>query len=440
MFIIAESFISETFSDEVYEEIIANCKLSTDGPFVAPGTYPDSDLIEIVVKSSEKLNMPVDEFLKKFGHYSFGKLAERHPNFLENYNHPKDFLLTIENVIHVEVRKLYHGTELPTFQYKEPNPRELIITYFSPRKLYALMEGLIDGVADHFGIATKQSHTIYEKDGNEFCDFHLVFAQVSEIDKLKTKLKAAEQKVLVLEEMIESRTRELYLANKILKTTNAELKQFAYVASHDLMEPLRTLGSFVELLETEYKGKLDDTANRYLHYIRGSSTRMMDLINGLLAYARLGRDIELVDIDCNVLLRDLVEDIDSMIAQRNAKIIIDNLPTLPAHETGLRHLFQNLLQNALKYSRPNVIPEIRISAIRKNNMWEFAINDNGIGIDANQHQSIFGIFQRLHNRDEYEGIGLGLAFCKKIVDLHGGEIHVDSTPGEGSTFFFTIPA
>ena len=177
IFNIAEGFIIDKYGENIFEEIIANCKLQTTEPFVAPGTYPDSDLMEIVVKSADKLDLTVDEFLKKLGNYTFAKLAERYPNFVKQYNHPKDFLKTVETVIHVEVRKLYKDTQLPSFQYAEPSEKELIITYFSERKLYALMEGLIDGVADYFGVPIDQTHHIYKKDGTEYCDFHLKFAK-----------------------------------------------------------------------------------------------------------------------------------------------------------------------------------------------------------------------------------------------------------------------
>jgi len=177
IFNIAEGFITEKYGEHMLEDIIANCKLQTKEPFVAPGTYPDSDLMEIVVKSADKLDMTANEFLKKLGNYTFGQLAERYPNFVSEYDHPKDFLKTVETVIHVEVRKLYQDTKLPSFQYTEPSEKELIITYYSERKLYALMEGLIDGVADYFRVAIDQSHNIYQKDGAEYCDFHLTFAK-----------------------------------------------------------------------------------------------------------------------------------------------------------------------------------------------------------------------------------------------------------------------
>ncbi|MEJ1223325.1 heme NO-binding domain-containing protein [Sediminicola sp. 1XM1-17] len=177
IFNIAEQFITTHYGDDTLETIMEDCKLITKDPFVGPGTYPDGDLLEIVRIASEKVELHSDEFLKRLGHFTFGKLAERHPYFVANYEHPKQFLLTVDNVIHVEVRKLYNGTQLPMFQYAEPNAKELIITYYSKRKMYALMEGLINGVADHFNIAIEQQQNKYIKDGNEFCNYHLKFAE-----------------------------------------------------------------------------------------------------------------------------------------------------------------------------------------------------------------------------------------------------------------------
>ncbi|MEB8327764.1 heme NO-binding domain-containing protein [Flavobacteriaceae bacterium KMM 6897] len=177
IFNIAEQFISTKYSDETLENIIADCNLITNDPYVGPGTYPDSDLFEIVRVASKKLKLSPEEFLKQLGHFTFGKLAERHPYFVANYEHPKKFLLTVDKVIHVEVKKLYNGTQLPMFQYHEPNEKELVITYYSKRKMYTLMEGLINGVSDHFNIGIKQHHNKYIKEGIEYCDFHLTFAE-----------------------------------------------------------------------------------------------------------------------------------------------------------------------------------------------------------------------------------------------------------------------
>lgn len=175
IFNIAESFILSISDEDTLEEIMEHCDLETSDPFVAPGTYPDTDFIEIVKNASRRFKLSIDEFLRQFGQFTFGKLADRYSNFVEPYNHPKAFLKTVDAVIHVEVRKLYDGTQLPSFQYQEPSENELIITYYSKRKLYALMGGLIEGVADYFGTSIKQRTRIYSKEDEEYCDFHLTF-------------------------------------------------------------------------------------------------------------------------------------------------------------------------------------------------------------------------------------------------------------------------
>ena len=174
---ITEDFIIDNFGEEIFDQTISNCNLKTEDPFVSPGTYPDSDLFEIVVNASQILEITIEEFLKKLGHYAFAKLAERHPSFLEGYNHPKSFLQTVDGVIHMEVRKLYQDSQLPVFQYSDPSKDELIITYYSKRKLYPFLEGMINGVSDYFGVGISQTHKIYEKDGVELCDYYLTFDQ-----------------------------------------------------------------------------------------------------------------------------------------------------------------------------------------------------------------------------------------------------------------------
>lgn len=175
IFNIAEQFIIDNYGEEALDEVMASCDLITKEPFVGPGTYPDEDMIEMVVKGAAKIGITPAELLVKLGRYTFGKLAERHPNFLEHIPSAKAFLLTVDKVIHVEVRKLYNGTVLPTFTYEEPSEKELIIVYYSERKLYALMEGLIDGVADYFKEKISQKHRILEQDGHEVCEFHIHF-------------------------------------------------------------------------------------------------------------------------------------------------------------------------------------------------------------------------------------------------------------------------
>ncbi|MDO5980787.1 heme NO-binding domain-containing protein [Flavivirga spongiicola] len=175
IFNITESFIIDYYGEEVLNEILKECELHTKEPYVGPGTYPDSDMMEIITRSSEKLSINISDFFVKLGRYTLYKLVERFPNFVMPYDCPKEFLKTVDSIVHVEVQKLYQGTQLPVFQYAEPNKNELIITYYSKRKLYSFMEGLIDGVASYFNSSIEQRHTIYTKNDLEFCDFHLKF-------------------------------------------------------------------------------------------------------------------------------------------------------------------------------------------------------------------------------------------------------------------------
>ncbi|AXY77870.1 HAMP domain-containing protein [Paraflavitalea soli] len=236
---------------------------------------------------------------------------------------------------------------------------------------------------------------------------------------------------ITLERKVQQRTSELERKNK-------ELEQFAYVASHDLQEPLRTTTGFVEALRKQYKGMLDEHADRYLDYIAQSSDRMKILIKDLLDYSRIGREKQFVPVNCNVMLAEVLSDLDTVIGESQAAIKVGELPVVNAFPTELKLLFQNLISNSIKFRRRGVAPLISIDVQSRNGYWKFSVQDNGIGIDPSHHDRIFIIFQRLHNRSDYEGSGIGLAHCKKIVELHGGEIWVESTPGKGSTFFFTI--
>jgi two-component system, sensor histidine kinase len=234
------------------------------------------------------------------------------------------------------------------------------------------------------------------------------------------------------------------LERKVLKRTaelerkNKELEQFAYVASHDLQEPLRTTTGFVEALRKQYKGMLDDHADRYLDYIAQSSDRMKTLIKDLLDYSRIGREKQFVPVDCNLMLAEVLADLQTVIRESEAVVVSDGLPVINAFPTELKLLFQNLISNSIKFRKPGMPPAIDIHAEKENGYWKFAVRDNGIGIDPSHQDRIFIIFQRLHNRSDYEGSGIGLAHCKKIVELHGGEIWVESAAGKGSTFYFTI--
>jgi signal transduction histidine kinase len=234
-----------------------------------------------------------------------------------------------------------------------------------------------------------------------------------------------------LEKKVRQRTSEIESKNK-------ELEQFAYVASHDLQEPLRTISGFVELLQKEYRGKLEGNGGKYLDYLSQASDRMKTLIKDLLDYSRIGREKEAMVLDGNKLLAEVLADLDKSIRDSGAGISSGQLPSLHAYPTELKLLLQNLITNAIKFRHPDRVPEITISAAEENNYWRFMVGDNGIGIEPQFLERIFIIFQRLHSRTRYEGAGIGLAHCKKIVELHSGSIWAQSQPGQGSQFHFTI--
>ncbi|MDZ8136161.1 MAG: ATP-binding protein [Nostoc sp. DedQUE04] len=224
-----------------------------------------------------------------------------------------------------------------------------------------------------------------------------------------------------------------------LQRSNQELEQFAYVASHDLQEPLRVIVSYTELLAEKYQKQLDEKANKYITYIVNAATRMQALIEDLLSYSRVGRcDFRLVSTDCDRIVDQVIQTLHVAIAESHATITRDRLPTIEADKEQFSRLLQNLISNAIKY-RQEQPPQIHISATQKDNKWLFAVHDNGIGIEAQYAQRIFIIFQRLHTRRQYSGTGLGLAICKKIVERHHGNIWMESEVGKGSVFWFTIP-
>jgi PAS domain S-box-containing protein len=228
-------------------------------------------------------------------------------------------------------------------------------------------------------------------------------------------------------------------AHEELKRSNSELEQFAYVASHDLQEPLRMVSSYTQLLGRRYGEKLDADAKEFMGYIVDGAARMKQLIEDLLAYSRVGtkgRDFRPVDLE-RPLARAL-GNLKAAIDEAGAAVSHDALPTLPADEAQLAQLFQNLIGNALKF-RGQAPPRIRVQVSENDKFFEFAVRDNGIGIEPQYFERIFMVFQRLHNKGEYPGTGIGLAICKKVVERHGGQIRVESQPGEGSAFIFTLP-
>jgi PAS domain S-box-containing protein len=225
-----------------------------------------------------------------------------------------------------------------------------------------------------------------------------------------------------------------------LSRSNEELGQFAYVASHDLQEPLRMVASYTQLLSRKYKGKLDADADTYIAFAVDGATRMQRLIMDLLSYSRVGtKGQDLIDTSSEVALGDAIINLSGAIADSGAMVTHDPLPHVMADEMQLAQLFQNLVGNAIKYQSPGAIPHIHVSAARNGEAkWIFSVKDNGLGIDAQYYDRIFGMFQRLHKREEFAGTGIGLAICKKIVERHGGSISVESKSGEGSIFRFSM--
>lgn len=242
-----------------------------------------------------------------------------------------------------------------------------------------------------------------------------------------------------LEVIVEKRTEELKKMSEELRRSNEDLQQFAYVASHDLQEPLRGVASFTKLLEKRYKGKLDEKADEFIDYIIDGASRMQMLIKDLLEYSQVSaQGITFRPVNCSVALEQAIYNLRSAIEESGAEVTYDLLPTVIGEEAQLSRLFQNLIGNALKFRNQEPL-KIHISAHREEDEWIFLIRDTGIGIDPKQADRIFVIFQRLHTREKYSGTGIGLAICKKIVERHGGRIWVESEPGKGSTFYFTIP-
>ena len=225
-----------------------------------------------------------------------------------------------------------------------------------------------------------------------------------------------------------------------LKASNQELEQFAYVASHDLQEPLRMITSYNQLLSKRYGDQLEGDAKEFLAFSVEGARRMQRLIRDLLDYSRvgrMGRPFEATDL--GRVMEEVEANLAARIADQNARLTWGDLPTLQADTSQISRLLQNLVGNALKYSPPDRTPEVTVTARRSKDFWEVAVSDNGIGIPPDQSSRIFLIFQRLHGRGEYEGTGIGLAICQRIVDRHGGRIWVESSPGEGSIFRFTLP-
>jgi PAS domain S-box-containing protein len=224
----------------------------------------------------------------------------------------------------------------------------------------------------------------------------------------------------------------------ILESKSKEMEQFAYVASHDLREPLLTIRGYAELLDEDFSEDWDEEAREVLGYIQKAVNRMDALIHGLLDYSRLSKVKELETVDIDAVIEDVKADLDAAIRGNDGLILAEKLPVITGHSLEIKLLFQNLVSNAIKFKQADILPKIEISSQKIEKGWQFSVKDNGIGMEKRNIRKIFNIFSRLHSKEKYPGTGIGLANCKKIVELHNGKIWVESSPNEGSTFYFTI--
>jgi light-regulated signal transduction histidine kinase (bacteriophytochrome) len=247
--------------------------------------------------------------------------------------------------------------------------------------------------------------------------------------------------ISVLDDVTERKNAEAALrqAHEELKRSNSELEQFAYVASHDLQEPLRMVSSYTQLLGRRYGEKFDSDARDFMGYIVDGAARMKQLIEDLLAYSRVGtKSTEFKPVELERSVRRALSNLKAAIDDSGAIVTCDPLPAAPSDEGQLAQVFQNLIGNALKF-RSQAVPRIHVAVEEKPAAWEIAVRDNGIGIEPQYFERIFMLFQRLHDRGEYPGTGIGLAIVKKVVERHGGQVRVESKLGEGSAFVFTLP-
>jgi signal transduction histidine kinase len=261
-----------------------------------------------------------------------------------------------------------------------------------------------------------------------------------DIAELAADIDSMRRRILEELEALRRAHEQLDLQAGELERSNAELEQFAYVASHDLQEPLRKVASFCQLLEQRYKGQLDERADQYIDFAVDGAKRMQQLINDLLAFSRVGRDVEDFEpVDLGDAFARAMTNLDAAIEESGATVEIDALPTVDGEASLLTLVCQNLVGNAIKF-RSDAPPRVRVSAERQDGQWLITCSDNGIGIEPEYADRVFVIFQRLHAKDEYAGTGIGLAMCRKIVEYHGGRIWLDSEAQPGTTFRFTLPA
>jgi light-regulated signal transduction histidine kinase (bacteriophytochrome) len=263
----------------------------------------------------------------------------------------------------------------------------------------------------------------------------------ADVEAMRRKIATDLAEVLAARRQVEDANWRLQQQTAELTRSNRDLEQFAYVASHDLQEPLRKVASFCQLLKRRYAGQLDERADQYINFAVDGAQRMQRLINDLLAFSRIGRVTSgFTDVDLDRVMSDTVAGLDAMRERTDAEITWSDLPVVRGEEALLGTLLANLVGNSLKFRRPGAPPRVRISAKQVGDEWEFTCQDNGIGIEPEFADKVFVIFQRLHGKEAYPGTGIGLAIAKRIVEYHGGRIWVDPEYSDGAAVHFTLPA
>jgi signal transduction histidine kinase len=432
---------------------------------IAPLVFKDQDALDKILKSLRSnpsiLNAEItDKAGQKFAVYN--KDGEKEFRFSESEIEPALFL----GHKYIVSYHIFQGTEFlgTVWMRAELTALQSIISNYAKVAIFVLivaflttliisifLQRIITNPLFAFVNKTKQvsenqdySLRISYESEDEIGVLALEFNRMlDQIQKMESDLKENNQE---LEKRVKARTMELVTANNELMIksdelvrSNLELEQFAYIASHDLQEPLRTISNFVGLFQKQFRDSADESSVQYLNYILGATERMQTLIIDLLTYSRIGHYKNTYEIDCNKVVKEVLKDFDAVISESKAVIKVTDLPVIEGHYSEIKSLFQNLLSNAIKFRDKNSVPEIEIRAEERENDWLFSVEDNGIGISEAYHDKLFKIFQRLHPQNEYSGTGIGLAQCKKIVELLGGKIWVKSMPGKGSTFYFNIP-
>lgn len=390
------------------------------GGFIA-GVFRSQDLLDSMLKEHELQGISIAVY-------------DGNEELYKGYDESEDYGFADERAISLYGAEWYVRV-WPTFEYlKEARswlPDTVLFTGLVTSGLLTLMVWL-GMMAELRAENAEQINQDLERE---------VFERKRAEEEAQLRAKEIERANSVLEHEVKERIKAEKAAERQaaeLARSNAELEQFAYVASHDLQEPLRIVAGYVQLLARRYRGKLDRDADEFIDFAVDAATRMQRLINDLLTYSRVGRQKEFTTVDCKELLKHAVTSLKASIDESGAKVVWGRLPVIYADPSQLDHLFMNLIGNAIKY-RGSAPPEINVSAQERDGEWVFCVRDNGIGIDTKHFERIFVIFQRLHGKTEYPGTGIGLSICKKVVENHRGRIWVDSMAGKGSSFYFTIP-